>query len=86
MTVGTSHAVDKVRRRVPSHRGCALVALQTKFRTRFLTNVSVWIVARIAIEPVGSQHLVRVSDLLILLHAAVAAVTDLRRDSAQVPG
>jgi hypothetical protein len=83
VAVGAGHAVLTVRRGVPSHRGRAFVTFETEIGACFLTNFSVWIMAGVAREPIGTHHLVRTGHPFKLFHAAMTAITNLRSDGTQ---
>lgn len=83
MAVGTSHAVLSVRGRVPGHgRGTATVAGETKVRPRLGTDFAVRIMTSGATEARPLADLMRVGNVLLLSHVRMAAIADVRSDSA----
>jgi hypothetical protein len=85
VTVGASDAVHAVGRGVPRHRwGSLLMTLEAKVRAGLWTDFAMRIMARSAVKAVFPKYLVRMSNLFELGHAAVAPVTDLRRNRPQL--
>jgi hypothetical protein len=71
---------------MPGHRGSARVAAQAEFFPAFLFDFAVRIMARGAVEAVGSANLMRAGDLLEFLLIAVALVANVRRHGAHIVG
>ena len=84
VAIGAGDPVDIMRRRVPRHRGSARMTLQAEILPAFLFDLAMGIVARGAVETVGSANLMRAGDLLEFLLIAMALVANARRYGAQI--
>ncbi len=84
VAVGAGHAVALVGRRVPGHRGGALVAAQAQVLAGRLFDLAVRVVAGRAVEAVGPADLVRPGDAEQVAHVAVALQAQVRGHRAQV--
>jgi len=78
MAVGACNAVCRMCRRMPGHRGRAIVTLQTQIGARLRANLTVRIVASCAVEAHRTTDLVWVSEVLLVHHIGVAAVANMR--------
>ena len=85
MAIGAGHAHQVMSGRMQGHRGrILLMARQAQVLPGLLQDLAVRIVARGAVEAVGTANLVRAGDLRQLGHVAVAAEAGIRCHRVEV--